>query len=106
MFICCDCGLTFSEPGRAFDRVGERYSDGYYISTCPHCGSTEIEEAEECICCNDLKLPSEINYGLCDDCKEEIMQGIYDGVMETYRNNPEIRTWIAEELFAGWGIEE
>lgn len=106
MFICCDCGLTFSEPGRAFDRVGERYSDGYYISTCPHCGATEIEEAEECICCDDYKLPSELTNGLCDDCKEEIMQNIYDSVMEAYRDNQEVQTWIAEELFSGWGIDE
>lgn len=106
MFICCECELLFSDPDRAFDRVGERYSDGYYVSVCPHCGSTEIEEAEECIYCHDLKLPSELNNGLCDVCKEEIMQNIYDSVMEAYRENQEVQTWIAEELFAGWGIEE
>lgn len=73
--LICNNGHVFdeSEAESRFDRVGERYGDGYYITICPHCHEDEITEAEMCERCGNYTFEDEIVDGICSDCREDIL---------------------------------
>ena len=78
MYICLDCGETFSEPGKRVDRTIEE-SFGMFpykcildlYHTCPHCGSTDIEESVSCRICGKPMGITQGKYHMCADCEIE-----------------------------------
>lgn len=100
--LICNNGHVFdeSEAESIFDRVGERYSDGYYISICPHCHEDEITEAERCDRCGKYTFEDEVIDGLCLSCREDTVQRFYEATKDL---TEEEREFITENLdFDDW----
>ena len=67
MFICNECGRTFSD----YEIVEEYHPYGMGFATekwavCPYCDNSDFTEAQECKECGDLF--TELKDGLCDAC--------------------------------------
>ena len=78
MYICLDCGETFSEPGKRVDRTIEESSGMFpyrcvveLFHVCKWCGSTHIEEAVSCRICGAPMGETQGKFGLCADCEIE-----------------------------------
>ncbi len=69
MYKCLECGHIFETPHEYKERHGLEY--GFERMTCcPNCGGG-YEEAALCEGCDELFAESELEYGLCPDCREE-----------------------------------
>ena len=67
MYICIECGEVFSEPDAHIEH--HPYGKGYATESwaiCPHCRSTNFEEAKECSRCGEYV--AELEDDLCDVC--------------------------------------
>ena len=74
--ICLDCGNVFSadEVERVQEYRGECWGSPAYEEEliCPHCKSSDIEDAEECEICDSWCSAEELydNGGICTACLE------------------------------------
>ena len=74
--ICLDCGTVFGadEVERVQDYRGECWGQPAYAEEliCPHCKSSDIEDAEECEICGSWCSTEELydNGGICTACIE------------------------------------
>ena len=74
--ICLDCGTVFGadEVERVQDYRGECWGRPAYEEEliCPHCKSSDIEDAEECEICDSWCSTEELyeNGGICTACLE------------------------------------
>ena len=74
--ICLDCGTVFGidEVERVQDYRGECWGQPAYEEEliCPHCKSSDIEDAEECEICGSWCSAEELydNGGICTACLE------------------------------------
>lgn len=74
--ICLDCGNVFNadEVERVQDYRGECWGRPAYEEEliCPHCKSSDIEDAEECEICDSWCSAEELydNGGICTACLE------------------------------------
>ena len=74
--ICLDCGTVFNadEVERVQDYRGECWGQPAYEEEliCPHCKSSDIEDAEECEICDSWCSAEELydNGGICTACLE------------------------------------
>ena len=74
--ICLDCGTVFGadEVQRVQDYRGECWGRPAYEEEliCPHCKSSDIEDAEECEICGSWCSTEELyeNGGICIACLE------------------------------------
>lgn len=66
MMICYDCRETFEQE----ETKWHTEPHGELVACCPHCGSTEIEEAEYCEICGKPHCADDLTYGVCDECIE------------------------------------
>ena len=67
MFICKDCGLTFTDPYY----IGKEAAAGDApIFACPVCHRLDYTEAVYCNLCESWKDPDKVKvrYGVCDEC--------------------------------------
>lgn len=74
MYICIDCERLFDQ----FETVEEArpYGEGSAAekwAVCPHCSSSNIEEAVKCENCGEYTV--ELTDGLCSYCYEDICGG-------------------------------
>ena len=87
MYICKDCGEIFEEPVVVKDDPspdGVGLTSGYYVfESCPHCDSDNIEEAVQCVCCDEWMDGTDGSDILCDNCLAEIKDTL-DGIMADY----------------------
>jgi len=95
MFVCDDCKQSFhiDEAGKGFECVGPRSSDGWWFNTCPHCGCSEILEAEECDNCHEWF--ADTDDGFCDKCKTEVFNKFCEVTKELTQRQ---RDFIYENL--------
>ncbi len=63
IYFCEGC----KEQVRSSDLVRKNECNGFYETTCPHCGSEEIEDLYPCDWCGDL-FTSLDDDGLCFAC--------------------------------------
>lgn len=74
MLICNRCDAVFDEAeavsGKSYDRVcGNSFASGWERwSECPHCGNNDLEEAEQCKCCEEWFHKDDLNDELCKEC--------------------------------------
>lgn len=71
-YICNNCGAVVDTDKlrTVREEVGEYWGSPAYDSygVCPCCGSEDLEEGEECVCCGEV-FPREEMYGnVCLDC--------------------------------------
>ena len=66
MFICVDCEAVFNEPTIVIETHGLPCPPYEHFAVCPHCKSTNIEEAKLCSRCDTYVL--ELEDGLCECC--------------------------------------
>jgi len=71
MYICNDCGEVFEDCKVVYEPhpygMGSAYEKWYL---CPHCDSTDIDEAKECERCGEYF--ADLRKGLCDCCYDEM----------------------------------
>ena len=76
MYICPECGSTFSEPsvyGEVHTELDDRPVE--YFSCCPNCGEGGFEEALCCDYCENWFCTDDLIGGtLCRDCLEELAE--------------------------------
>ena len=81
--ICLDCGTVFNadEVERVQDYRGECWGRPAYEEEliCPHCKSSDIEDAEECEICDSW----------CSAKKQNNNKGICTACIETYSTDKE-----------------
>lgn len=81
MYYCHNCENFFSEYELEEEtvRTGVYAPDGYEehftADVCPHCGSDELEEVNDCPICGDPCLPGE---HFCDNCRQEMRAQLTD----------------------------
>lgn len=63
VYMCNRCGDGFS-----LDEADRIYEDGQPVTTCPNCGSADIEEGERCKICREIHYPWKLRHGVCEDC--------------------------------------
>lgn len=71
IYYCHDCGEFFDKEDIRIKCIsqGDYSEPSEYEWYCPHCGSEDIEEAEECEFCGEpVKPDSRIHF--CEDCIE------------------------------------
>ena len=71
MYICEDCGEVFEDA----KTIEEHHPYGMTYATelwavCPHCESTNFDEAKQCERCGELV--AELHDGLCDICYSDL----------------------------------
>ena len=73
-YKCNECGFEFDEAESYDERVGEFWGQPAYEEEliCPHCKSSDIEDAEECEICGSWCSAEELydNGGICIACLE------------------------------------
>ncbi len=71
MFICNNCGETFSECGTAYNYhpygMGEAREE---YGVCPYCNENDFCEAKKCERCGEYAAKLEL--GLCEYCYGEV----------------------------------
>ena len=74
MLICNRCGEVFEESEAdvksEYDCVrGNSFASGrdYYLK-CPRCGNDDLDEAEQCKCCEEWFREGELSNELCKEC--------------------------------------
>ena len=76
LWICNNCGRVFegSEIMRTNDFVGECHGTLTFEvnSCCPHCGSTDFDEAAHCELCDKVVSMDDLKGGACPECWEKI----------------------------------
>lgn len=75
---CYDCEEIFPEDD-ARSKIGE---DGWWHSACPNCGSTELEEAEECKICGEPLPPCKEYCFNCFDTLNRAWVNFVETVMD------------------------
>ena len=70
MFICHDCGGTFSEPN--VSKWTESHGETLYEWVCQECGSGDFVEMAECCICGEEFDPNELTCDCCDECIEKM----------------------------------
>lgn len=63
VFMCNRCGDGFS-----LDEADRIYEDGQPVTTCPNCGSADIEEGRRCKICRDIHYTFDLSHGVCKGC--------------------------------------
>lgn len=73
MFYCFDCERNFDEPKTVCVSPGSYWycEPPEYEAVCPHCGSDDFTELEQCIVCGEPVDASFEWEGLCKDCLDE-----------------------------------
>lgn len=67
VFMCNRCGDGFS-----LDEAGRIYEDGQPVTTCPNCGSTDIEEGKRCKICREIHYDFDLkSSGVCKGCFQD-----------------------------------
>lgn len=69
MFICNNCGETFTDGKTVFEF--HPYGDGYASepwAVCPYCEDTDFSEAQQCERCSEFS--AELKDGLCEYCRD------------------------------------
>lgn len=64
-YICKNCYSVFSEENLPLDK----YENIEY--ECPYCECKEIVEAHTCDVCGDYYALDDLEYYICEDCREE-----------------------------------
>ena len=70
MFICEDCGAIFSEPKIEYETHGLPCPPYERWEYCPHCESTNFNEAKHCTRCDEYV--TELHNGVCDICYDDL----------------------------------
>lgn len=60
VYMCNRCGDGFT-----LDEADRIYEDGQPVTTCPNCGSADIEEGERCKICRQIVYKHQIRHGVC-----------------------------------------
>lgn len=64
VYMCNRCGDGFS-----LDDADRIYEDGQPVTTCPNCGSADIEEGARCKVCREIHYEFDLkSSGVCKDC--------------------------------------
>lgn len=90
MYICDECDTVFEDPVRK-----QEYSEEYGDSTafyCPHCGSEEVDTADECPACHGANNAQD---PVCHKCKLRV-KGLLRLFVSDF-NQPE-REYLADLL--------
>ena len=66
VFMCNKCGDGFS-----LDEAHRVYEDDQPVTTCPHCGSDDIEEGKRCKICRTIHYEFDLDGGICKDCFQD-----------------------------------
>lgn len=78
MFICLDCGSTFTHPQHFIERHGFDYGPFEERDGCPKCGGA-CTEAYKCDCCgnfiDDTYIKTDDGNRYCLDCYQVIHLG-------------------------------
>ena len=83
---CHSCGNYFPQDETKSRREYHHEIDGSFyenIFICPMCGSSEIEEVDNCISCGEPEIDTDD--GLCPDCKAAILADLDKWVQEHKR---------------------
>jgi DNA-directed RNA polymerase subunit RPC12/RpoP len=66
-YLCGDCDLVFDDPMVIIEDYGASYNH------CPHCGSGNIDDAEQCERCTIVYPAAAMTEGYCPKCAQEIV---------------------------------
>jgi hypothetical protein len=78
MYICNNCHSVFDEPCKDYDR-----STGTNDTTCPECGSDDIEDAAICPVCGNWRADNNIAFETehcCADCAKRLKSAVADAL--------------------------
>ena len=105
MYICKDCGQTFTD----LFYIGQDAAAGDEpIFACPHCHMLDYTEAVYCNLCESWKDPEKVKvrYGVCDDCLGKYYNSYVgvDWLLKCDADRREFMTWqgiplALEEVF-------
>ena len=77
-YKCVDCGCSFTESEKDYiiEDCGECFGipSQERIPVCPHCHSSDIADAKECIRCGEVHTEEEMSGELCNGCKKELIE--------------------------------
>lgn len=80
MLICKDCGQTFEEEEVVVkkEHMGEFWGAEAYEERCycPHCGSSEFDEAEQCKICGEWFMQERWEEE-CPDCMNDLSEELH-----------------------------
>lgn len=89
MYICKDCRTVFFAPAIESEDYGYETDLGYASAyqdyyVCPNCGSTDVDEENECAMCGDSFPKDEMGYNIdgdlvCQDCLKSMNIYIDEG---------------------------
>lgn len=77
----CSHGHIFDED----EMVREPYKEGEgtrYRYVCPACGTDDFEEAHVCSWCGFLFREDELEYNVCEKCREELIEEVKEKLRE------------------------
>lgn len=101
--LICSNGHIFEdfECGVKFDRVGERYSDGYDYCVCPHCGDDNLNEAVRCECCDEYVDALDLDEGWCPECQDKLVNDVIKTLKKNFTSEDLylFRLWVPNETF-------
>ena len=86
MYSCRNCGHNFNE-GEQSTRY-QKHNDYYteLISTCPVCGSDDIDTCVYCKSCEDEHFKEELNSkGICESCIQNFIESSKSDIDICYR---------------------
>ena len=88
----CNCGTGFT-----LEESATIYEDGLPVTACPHCGSADIEEGDQCEICRHIDYPWNMKHGVCKYC--------FQAAVSSYKHllNDSIQPWEREVLEVEYG---
>lgn len=86
MYICVNCNEMFDSPNLTEDFTSEYFGSRIHhmISTCPYCGSDELDTAYRCVLCGEYHSGANDYCEDCDTVIHEFFDPVIDEVSEKY----------------------
>ena len=91
LYVCEDCGHVFEEPNLT-------HNGGYWEEPCyecPACGSSNFDEADQCVLCEEYFTKEHMSNHICEKCLEKAVE---EKAVEFVRGNlmDEFSLWLYE----------
>ena len=92
---CYNCGEFFHED----DRIVTKNCNGETVGCCPHCGSDDIGESDQCKMCGSEFVADDLAYGYCIECLWNEID--YDMTLEYLKSEHLVSEFVIEYILGG-----
>lgn len=99
MYKCLNCNSIVNELEVYHETHGSYYLQPENLYVCPYCGSENVENAVYCNVCDEPTAESELDYGCCKECNDNIKKKFAKVISENFNSQELDFIWNCDSIF-------